>query len=229
MGQTEVPADPHRVVVLTNEGTEALLALGVTPVGAANSRLGDPWYPHIADAVAGTEPVGMESAVNLEPLAALKTDLIPGNMQRHEETFGQLSAIAPTVLSGRLRGDWRGNVALHAEALGRGADGDAILAAHDARVAARSSALGSHLAEEVLVIRFLAGNIRICRLDSFPEVVRVTLTGPDLAGRDAGCAGGHCKILLAGAGQSAGDPARPVACTRKPPAREGRSGDRIRL
>ena len=36
-----------RVVILTNEGTEALLALGVKPVGAVQSWLGDPWYDHI--------------------------------------------------------------------------------------------------------------------------------------------------------------------------------------
>lgn len=37
MGKTEVPANPKRVVILTNEGTEALLELGVKPVGAVKS------------------------------------------------------------------------------------------------------------------------------------------------------------------------------------------------
>ena len=33
-----------RVVILSNEGTEALLELGVNPVGAVQSWIGDPWY-----------------------------------------------------------------------------------------------------------------------------------------------------------------------------------------
>src|SRR5262245_46743098 len=44
MGETEVPANPKRVVILTNEGTEALLSLGVKPVGAVKSFTGNPWY-----------------------------------------------------------------------------------------------------------------------------------------------------------------------------------------
>ena len=48
MGTTEVPDAPQKIVVLTNEGTEALLAVGITPVGAVRSWLGNPWYSHIA-------------------------------------------------------------------------------------------------------------------------------------------------------------------------------------
>jgi iron complex transport system substrate-binding protein len=75
MGITQVPDTPQRVIVLTNEGTEALLALGVVPVGAANSWNGDPWWDHIAEAMGDAEPVGTESAVNLELIAALEPDL----------------------------------------------------------------------------------------------------------------------------------------------------------
>ncbi|MEM6727001.1 MAG: iron-siderophore ABC transporter substrate-binding protein [Pseudomonadota bacterium] len=171
MGETEVPDDPQRVIVLTNEGTEAVLALGVTPIGAANSWNGDPWYDHIAEAMSGVEPVGKESAVNLELVAALEPDLILGNKQRHEEIYGQLSAIAPTVLSERLRGDWMVNFALYAEALGREAVGEAVMEGFRANVAATSEALGDSLAEEVSIIRFLASQIRIYQKDSFSGVL----------------------------------------------------------
>ena len=71
MGVTDVPDAPQRIVVLTNEGTEALLAAGITPVGAVKSFLGDPWYDHIAAQMADVTVVGEESAVNLEAIAAL--------------------------------------------------------------------------------------------------------------------------------------------------------------
>ncbi|MFQ6548078.1 ABC transporter substrate-binding protein [Aestuariibius sp. 2305UL40-4] len=171
MGTTDVPGDPQRVVVLTNEGTEAALALGITPVGAANSWLGDPWYDHIADAMEGVEPVGKENAVNLELIAALEPDLILGNKQRHEEIYDQLSTIAPTILSERLRGDWMENFALYAQALGRAEEGEAVMDAFRDRVAATSEALGEATEEEVSVIRFLASQIRIYQLDSFSGVL----------------------------------------------------------
>lgn len=48
MGETTVDGTPKRVVVLTNEGAEALLSVGVTPVGTTKPRAGDEWYPHLA-------------------------------------------------------------------------------------------------------------------------------------------------------------------------------------
>lgn len=171
MGTTEVPDDPQRVVVLTNEGTEALLALGITPVGAANSWTGDPWYAHLAEAMEGVEPVGKESAVNLELVAALEPDLILGNQQRHEEIYPQLSAIAPTVLSEQLRGDWMENFALYATAVGRAEEGEAVMQDFRDQVEATRDALGKATDEKVSVIRFLAGQIRIYQLDSFSGVL----------------------------------------------------------
>lgn len=167
MGVTEVPDAPQRVVILTNEGTEALLALGVTPVGAVRSWLGDPWYDHIAADLADVVVLGEESAVNLELLAALEPDLILGNKSRQEGIYEQLSAIAPTVLSERLRGDWRINFSLYAEALGLADEGDAALAAYDGRVAALSEALGDALGEEISLARFMAGQTRIYYNDTF--------------------------------------------------------------
>lgn len=167
MGTVDVPDAPNRVVVLTNEGTEAALALGVTPIGAAKSWLGDPWYPHIAEAMGDAVNLGKESAINLELVAALQPDLILGNKQRHEEIYPQLSAIAPTVISERLRGDWRKNFELYSRALNKETEGAQALEAFEANVAALSDKLGDIKNEEVSVIRFLPTQIRIYQLDSF--------------------------------------------------------------
>lgn len=171
MGSTEVPDNPQRVVVLTSEGTEALLAMGVTPVGAATSVGGDPWWPHIAEAMGDAEALGTESAINLELLAALQPDLILGTKMRHEEIYPQLSAIAPTVMSERLRGDWKDNLRLYAEATGKADKGEEVIATYDAKVAALREKLGDHTDEEISMIRFLAGQIRIYQLDSFSGII----------------------------------------------------------
>ena len=167
MGVADVPDHPQRIVVLTNEGTEALLAVGITPVGAVKSWLGDPWYDHIAADMADVTVLGEESAVNLEVLVSLQPDLILGNKQRHEKIYDQLSAIAPTVISERLRGDWKINMALYTDAAGKGEEGKAALAAYDARIAALHDALGASLDEKISIARFMAGQTRIMFKDSF--------------------------------------------------------------
>ncbi|WP_338720662.1 iron-siderophore ABC transporter substrate-binding protein [Devosia sp. XK-2] len=171
LGVTDVPDHPQRIVVLTNEGTEALLAVGITPVGAAKSWLGNPWYDHIADQMTDVTNVGEESAVNLEALVALQPDLILGTKQRHEAIYEQLSAIAPTVISERLRGDWKINMALYTDAAGKGAEGQAALDAFDARIAALSSALGDNLKEKISIARFMGGQTRIYFKDSFSGLI----------------------------------------------------------
>ncbi|WEX08852.1 iron-siderophore ABC transporter substrate-binding protein [Chelativorans sp. AA-79] len=171
MGTTEVPDDPQRVVVLTNEGTEALLAVGIKPVGAVRSWLGDPWYAHIAEQMEGVEVVGEESAVNLELIAALQPDLIIGNKTRQEKIYEQLSAIAPTVFAERLRGDWKINFALYTEAVGKEAEGQAVLDRYNARVAALSEALGDRKQEKISLVRFMPGRTRIYYKDTFPGLI----------------------------------------------------------
>lgn len=171
MGVADVPDAPQRVVALTNEGTEALLATGVTPVGAVRSWLGDPWYDHIAGQMADVTVLGEESAVDLELLAALEPDLIIGTKVRHEKIYEQLSAIAPTVISERLRGDWKVNMGLYAEAVGKTAEAEASFAAYDARVAAISEQLGEAKAEQISLVRFMAGRTRIHLKDTFAGTV----------------------------------------------------------
>ncbi|HWV21890.1 MAG TPA: iron-siderophore ABC transporter substrate-binding protein [Devosia sp.] len=167
MGVTDVPDHPQRIVVLTNEGTEALLAVGIKPVGAVKSFLGNPWYEHIAGEMTDVTVVGEESAVNLEVLVSLEPDLILGNKMRHEKIYEQLSAIAPTVLSERLRGDWQINMALYTEAAGKGDEGKAALAAYEGRIAALHDALGASLDEKISIARFMSGQTRIMFKDSF--------------------------------------------------------------
>ena len=171
MGVTDVPDHPQRIVVLTNEGTEALLAIGVTPVGAVRSWLGDPWYDHIADQMQDVTVLGEESAVNLEMLVALEPDVILANKQRHEKIYEQLSAIAPTVVSERLRGDWKINMALYTDAIGKADEGKAALAAFDARVAALHEALGASLNDKISIARFMPGQTRIYFKDSFSGLI----------------------------------------------------------
>lgn len=181
MGETEITGTPQRVVVLTNEGTEALLALGVKPVGAVKSWTGDPWYVHIAADMEGVTVVGDESQPNLELIASLKPDLIIGNKLRQEKVYEQLKAIAPTVFSETLRGEWQTNFLLYADALGKTAEGDKLIADYDNRTVEFKEKAGDKLNQKVSVVRFMAGKTRIYLEDTFTGVAfsKLGITRPD--------------------------------------------------
>ena len=171
MGTTEIPDTPKRVVILTNEGTEALLSMGVKPVGAVKSWVGDPWYEHISGEMEGVEVVGDESQVNVEAIAKLKPDLIIGNKMRQEAIYPQLEAIAPTVFAETLRGDWKENFKLYAEALNKKEEGDQVLSDFDARIDELKEKHKDQLDKEISLVRFMAGDVRIYHKDTFAGVI----------------------------------------------------------
>ena len=171
MGSTEIKGTPQRVVILTNEGTEALLSMGVKPVGAVRSWLGDPWYEHIASDMDGVQVVGTESEVNLEAIAALKPDLIIGNKMRQEKIYDKLSAIAPTVFAETLRGDWQQNFRLYAKALNKEAEGDKVIEDFEGRINDLKASAGDKLNQKVSVVRFMAGLTRVYYTDTFSGVI----------------------------------------------------------
>ncbi|MEN0650151.1 iron-siderophore ABC transporter substrate-binding protein [Caldifermentibacillus hisashii] len=167
MGKTEVPKNPKKVVILTNEGTEALLALGIKPIGAVQSWTGDPWYDHIKEDMEGVEVVGTESQVNLEKIASLKPDLIIGNKMRQEDLYEKLNAIAPTVFSETLRGNWQINFELYVKAVNQEEKGKELLDEISKRMEEIRNNIGDRINDKVSVVRFLAGDVRIYHKDSF--------------------------------------------------------------
>ncbi|RNB74712.1 ABC transporter substrate-binding protein [Brevibacillus panacihumi] len=171
MGETKITGTPNRVVILTNEGTEALLALGIKPVGAVKSWQGEPWYAHIQDKMQDVAVLGEETQPNLELIASLKPDLIIGNKIRQEKVYSQLSAIAPTVFSDELSGNWKTNFKLYAQAVNKAAEGEAIMADFDKRVEEAKAKLGDKTKTQVSLVRFLNGKVRLYMKDTFAGVL----------------------------------------------------------
>ncbi len=161
MGTTAVAYTPQRVVTLGQGATEAALALGVTPVGAVASWVGDPWYPQIADEMNGVTLVGGETQPDLETIARLKPDLIIGSKLRHQAIYNQLSAIAPTVFAETIGMAWKENLPLYANAMGKEEEGLRILQAWEDRIADFKAKMGDRLSTEVSIVRFGGGEVRI--------------------------------------------------------------------
>ena len=108
-GTTEITGTPERVVVLDTGELDAVLALGVTPVGAVRTGVSDELPAYIEDA--GVDPaeianVGTIAEPALEQIAALEPDLVLSNAVRHADIYDQLSAIAPTVYAEAIGETW---------------------------------------------------------------------------------------------------------------------------
>ncbi len=160
-------AQSLRVVTLTNDSTEAMLALGITPVGATRSLVGNPWFPHITAQMTGVTVVGQELNPNIELIASLKPDLILGSRQKLGRLTSILSLIAPTVMVKDNRRQWQQNFLTYARAVEQASAGKQYLACLDAQISSLKTALAQQPLKTVSVIRFNPGQVRMYQLDSF--------------------------------------------------------------
>ncbi|MFJ2739232.1 ABC transporter substrate-binding protein [Streptomyces sp. NPDC087440] len=247
MGDVTVPAVPRRVVVLDTAGLDSALALGVTPVGATHGDApsGFPRYLPAAR-LTGVQDLGESMNPDLKAVAALRPDLILAGKVRHEDTYAELRAIAPTVMTDDSGDSWKDGFQIHAAALGREREAARTVAAYTAHAARVTESLGGTAAAartKVSVIRFVEGaDIRIQgRRTSLGVVLAdVGLGRPPVTARAANGFSydiGPARIALAGAGASVlfhstyGDPAAAgrtrtlasPAWRALPPVRAGRA------
>lgn len=106
MGTTEITGVPERIVVLEWTYAEDLLALGIQPVGVADISGMNKWVqmkelslsPDVVD-------VGTRQEPNLEKISQLNPDLIITDKHRSQNTYDDLSVIAPTIVFDPYRGE----------------------------------------------------------------------------------------------------------------------------
>ena len=169
LGETEIPAKPERVVVLDSGELDAVLSLGITPVGMAapEGAAGQPSY--LADKLEGVADVGTTNNLDLEAITALKPDLILGSKLRADKLYPQLSTIAPTVFAIRPGFPWKEDFLLVADALGEEEAAEAQLNAYQSRAdEVRESIDGD---PSISLVRFMSGKTRLYGNLSFIGVI----------------------------------------------------------
>lgn len=174
-GETQVPADPQRIVVLEPVQLDTTVALGRVPVGAGvlNPTASVPAY--LGDQARSVTPVGTVAEPSLEAIAALAPDLILGTESRHSALYDGLSAIAPTVFMASQADPWQDNVRFVGQALGADAEAQGLLDRYEQRC------------DEVATTHGTAG--RTAQLIR-PRDGQLTLYGPtSFAGSTLECAG----------------------------------------
>jgi iron complex transport system substrate-binding protein len=144
---TKVPGLAGRPVTLSADTLGDTLALGVRPVRAAlpGGRLPD----YLRSAARGVEVVAPLTELDLAATEAADPDLILGTKEADGDLYEPLSRIAPTVMS--EGDDWKLNLRLHGEALGRTNDAEELLIDWDNRVARVRDAIGDRKVSVLLV------------------------------------------------------------------------------
>ncbi|WP_018922974.1 ABC transporter substrate-binding protein [Salsuginibacillus kocurii] len=190
MGEAEVPEEPERIVALTGDALEALLSVGITPVGATEAMGEDEWYPHLEDQMEGVTNVGEMGEPDLEAIQALEPDLILGNQNRQEESYEVLNEIAPTVFTETYFGTWKEDFELYTEAANEAEAGEEVMAEWEERAFDLSDTLAAEekLDQEVGVVRFTAGQGRYFYNDSYAVSILQELgfERPELHDEDEG-------------------------------------------
>ena len=115
-GETIIPSEPQRIVVVGLTEQDILLELGVTPIATTEWYGEQPYavWPWATDLLGDAEPTVLTTTdgFEYEKIASLRPDLIIGtNAGMTEENYGKLAEIAPTVTNeegaGLYFADWR--------------------------------------------------------------------------------------------------------------------------
>jgi len=172
MGEATLDGVPSRVVVLDNGALDNVLALGVKPVGAPTVQLDNPFPAYLAAQTDGVTNIGTIDEPNLETISSLKPDVILGSKDTHEAIYDKLEQIAPTVFVDTLGYTWKENLKLQAQAIGKQAEGDKLLADYSARLEEFKGKMGDALATtEVSILRPRADHVRIYLRQSFSGII----------------------------------------------------------
>lgn len=166
----EVPDKPKRVVALSEPTLDAVVAMGITPVGTIAGRGQETVAPYLMDKAGDVPLLGTVSELNFEAIGSVQPDLIlvdGTSVNNNPPVVEALRKIAPTVFTGYAGGDWRDNLALVAEAVGETKKGDKVRQDYDDRVADMRAELEKYSDNTFSVVRW-QGNAAALILKELP-------------------------------------------------------------
>lgn len=155
--EVEVPDSPSRVIALSEPTLDAVLALGVEPIGTVSGRGQSSVPNYLAEEAGDLALLGGIGQPNFEAIGAADPDLIlvdGTSVNNNPPVIEALRAIAPVVYTGYAGGDWRVNFSLVAEALNLRDEGEAVLAAYDERVVEAGATLTPYADSTFSIVRW---------------------------------------------------------------------------
>ncbi|MFC7302945.1 ABC transporter substrate-binding protein [Streptomyces monticola] len=154
--KVSVPANPKKVIALSEMDLDSSLALGVEPVGltAGRGQKGAPEY--LAKQAKDIPVVGAVTGPDIEKVLQAKPDVILAGQLADPQVLKQLGEIAPTVVTIGKDKDWKKALSLTGQVLGKKNEADTFLADYDKKAAEVKKGLGDKAGATVSVARYSA-------------------------------------------------------------------------
>lgn len=169
LGETEVPVNPTKIVVMDLLTVEAVMSLGVQPIAASKMVIDN--LLHLPTANPEIADIGHPRNPNIEKIVALKPDLIlTSKIVTEPETYTLLSNIAPTVVFDiDSDAQWQKLTPLCAEVLGKQAEAEKLLKDYEAKLQKLKTQLSNNQRQikVSVVLSFNAKLIRAVGKDTF--------------------------------------------------------------
>ncbi|WP_030420320.1 ABC transporter substrate-binding protein [Streptomyces sp. NRRL F-5065] len=154
----EVPAEPKRIVTLTQEDLDMVLALGVKPVGITNGQGLDKPPAYLADKVEGVDVVGNLLQPVMDKVVAARPDLILAGDMQDEQVLKQLREITPaTLVTMAPTDDWKLSFRGIGNAVNKLDRANEVISEHEAAAKAAGGKLGANKGAEVSIVRWNPG------------------------------------------------------------------------
>ncbi|MCW2651751.1 MAG: Fe3+-citrate transporter substrate-binding protein [Mycobacterium sp.] len=171
-GQTDVAADPLRIVVLSGDQLDALCALGLQSriVAAALPDDSQSQPSYLGTVVHNLPAVGTRSDPDLTRIRAARPDLILGSQALTPEAYPALAAIAPTVFTNAPGAAWQDNLRLVGAATGRAGAANGLVDDFNAQ-AAKAGADSDATHFQASVVQFTENTLRVYGAANFPASV----------------------------------------------------------
>lgn len=177
-GTTTLKTAPTRIAVLSTGQLDDLLSLGLVPAATTRADNAGLVPDYLADAfpqdkakLAAMTDAGTRQAPNLETLAAAKPDLILAN-DSLGDLYPKLSKIAPTVVTAGNGINWKRDLLLVGEAVGKGQAAQDMVDDIAADAAEKGKSLGS---TTVSMVRFTPDRTRMFGVSSFTGSIAVDM------------------------------------------------------
>lgn len=172
VGETQVPAEPQRIVVLSGDQLDALCALGlqtrIVGVALADRSSSPPSY--LGTVIHDLRGVGSVNNPDLAAIRSMEPDLILGSAALTPELFPTLSAIAPTVFTGPPGAAWQDNLRLVGAATARADAANGLVDEFNA-FAAKAGAENDAAHFQASIVQLTENTARIYGADNFPGSV----------------------------------------------------------
>jgi iron complex transport system substrate-binding protein len=182
LGETKVPGQAEQPMTLTVDTLDDTLALGVEPARAAVPRAKLPDYLRpFGGGVSLMLPV---TDSDLPAVEAVHPDLILGSARSQGKLYEDLSRIAPTVMIDGSGSQWRLDLRLVGEGLGRTNDAEELLTEYDRDVAKTRDAIEER--PTVAIARMTAGGkLEYAPPDSFAGTILRDVGLKQVRGKEA--------------------------------------------